>query len=303
LSAFGNSATVFAATGNQGSSVVCSLLEHGFAVRATTRNQNSESSLALKAKGAEIFQTDLTNREEIKNVLHGAYAVFANITTSPQEQEKTGKMWVDVAIEENIQHYIWSGAYNTDKLSGGKYSIPFYMVKVRILDYIKEKKLPYTELILGEFMQNYLSFAPQCVEGFYEFRGPRKSSHETSFIDAAISTGPAVCKILTNREQYLEKTVSIECEKITMAKMAEIYSKVTGRKARYVQLSDAEFLSLSAAPWFKFILNMYKFYDEFGASALEPLEVKLILPNLPTWEQFLKNHLTEFLAKKTVKKK
>jgi len=289
---------VFGATGNQGKSVVYSLLEHGFSVRATTRNQNSEFSLALKAKGAEIFQADLKNIEEVKNVLHGAYAVFANLVVPPGEQERVGKMWADVAVEENIQHYIWSGACNSDKISGGKYSIPFYMTKVRVLDYMKEKKLPYTELLLSEFMQNYLSFAPQCVEGIYEFRGPRRPSYETTLVDVDLTTGPAVCNILANREQYLEKTVIIKCEKMTLEKMAEIYSKVTGRKARYVQMSDEEFLSSNSAPWFKFLLNMYKFFDEFGSSfELDPLVGKITLPNIPTWEQFVKNHLAEFLGK------
>jgi len=80
--------------------------------------------------------------------------------------------------------------------------------------------------------------------------------------------------------------------------MAEIYSKVTGRKARYVQMSDEEFLSSNSAPWFKFLLNMYKFFDEFGSSfELDPLVGKITLPNIPTWEQFVKNHLAEFLGK------
>ena len=52
------------------------LLSSGFAVRAVTRNPDSEKSLSLKQAGAELVKGDLEDRSTIDEAVKGAYGVF-----------------------------------------------------------------------------------------------------------------------------------------------------------------------------------------------------------------------------------
>ena len=69
--------TIYGATGNQGTSVARALLSDktgAFAVRAITRNPDSDSAKALASLGAEVVRAD--GRE--KASLAGSWGVFAN---------------------------------------------------------------------------------------------------------------------------------------------------------------------------------------------------------------------------------
>lgn len=73
---------VFGATGNQGGSVIKSILgdpktANRFKIRGITRDTSSSKAKALEAKGVETAAADINSREQIAAVLQGAYAVFA----------------------------------------------------------------------------------------------------------------------------------------------------------------------------------------------------------------------------------
>lgn len=73
---------VFGATGNQGGSVVRSILEdpktaNEFKIRGITRDPSMPNAKALEAKGVETVAAEINNKDQIKAALNGAYAVFA----------------------------------------------------------------------------------------------------------------------------------------------------------------------------------------------------------------------------------
>ena len=70
-------ATVFLATGVQGTSAVQALIKDGtFKPRAVTRNANSEAARALAALGAEVVEATYDDKEAIKRAVTGAECVF-----------------------------------------------------------------------------------------------------------------------------------------------------------------------------------------------------------------------------------
>ena len=75
--------TVFGATGAQGGGLVEAILadkDGGFAVRAVTRDVNSDKAKALAAKGAEVVQADIDDVESIKKALEGCIRrLFCNL--------------------------------------------------------------------------------------------------------------------------------------------------------------------------------------------------------------------------------
>lgn len=90
--------TVFGATGQQGisissfrqckswlidwhlhigGSVVSAILSDGtFAVRAATRNPDSDASKKLKERGVEVVKADLSDKESVKAAVAGSEGVF-----------------------------------------------------------------------------------------------------------------------------------------------------------------------------------------------------------------------------------
>lgn len=97
---------VFGATGNQGGSVIQSVLSDPslssqFQLRGITRDPTKPSAAALASQGVELVKADLDDKESLKKALDGAYAVFA--VTNWQEvldkerEIQQGKNIADVA--------------------------------------------------------------------------------------------------------------------------------------------------------------------------------------------------------------
>ena len=73
---------VFGATGNQGGSVIESILEdpdtaNEFKIRGITRDPSKPNAKALEAKGVETIAANINSKEQVKAALQGAYAVLA----------------------------------------------------------------------------------------------------------------------------------------------------------------------------------------------------------------------------------
>lgn len=73
--------TVFGATGNQGGSVIASVLGNPklsseYKLRAITRDPSKPSAKALADKGVETVKADLNDKESVKRAIEGSSAVF-----------------------------------------------------------------------------------------------------------------------------------------------------------------------------------------------------------------------------------
>jgi uncharacterized protein YbjT (DUF2867 family) len=121
--------TVIGATGNQGGSVARSLLQNpSFQVRAITRNSSSSASQKLSAAGAEVFQADGFNPEEIRAAFADTWGAFININSDdkvftvpdgPNEYDM-GKIMVDAAAQAGVKHLVFSSAASCTEMTGGK---------------------------------------------------------------------------------------------------------------------------------------------------------------------------------------
>jgi uncharacterized protein YbjT (DUF2867 family) len=74
--------TIFGATGNQGGSVINTILSHEtlaakYHLRAVTINAASASAINLAARGCEVVEADMYNVASLQAAVHGSYAVFA----------------------------------------------------------------------------------------------------------------------------------------------------------------------------------------------------------------------------------
>ncbi|EGP91961.1 unnamed protein product [Zymoseptoria tritici ST99CH_1A5] len=122
---------VFGSTGNQGGSVINTVLSHSelasrYTLRGITRNASSSKSQALASKGVEMVTADVNDPSTLGAAVKGAYGVFA-VTDfwsifSKDAETAQGKAIVDASKAAGVKHLVWSGAPNVAKLSGGKYT-------------------------------------------------------------------------------------------------------------------------------------------------------------------------------------
>jgi uncharacterized protein YbjT (DUF2867 family) len=123
---------VIGATGNQGGSVVRSLLRNrDFKVRGITRNSKSDVSMLLALSGADIVQADGFHSEEMFTALEGAWGAFINLNSNDKSLEISdgpnefdlGRKIVDAAIRAGVKHLVFSSGPPCTEMTKGQVSL------------------------------------------------------------------------------------------------------------------------------------------------------------------------------------
>jgi uncharacterized protein YbjT (DUF2867 family) len=130
---------VAGATGKQGGSIICHLLECGvkYRIRGLVRDMNHENARKLKDKGVELFAVDWCKPDTLDTPLKDADVFFCltdsyEKTQMKDEEYKTGMKLVDAAIKHRVSHLIFSTLPNFDKVTNGKWDVPHFTNKARI---------------------------------------------------------------------------------------------------------------------------------------------------------------------------
>ena len=138
--------TVFGATGAQGGGLAHAILNDKnseFAVRAVTRNPQSDKAKELAALGAEVVSADIDDKESMQRALQGAYGAyfvtFYWAHFSPEKEYNEACSMAQAAKEAGLKHVIWSTLEDTriwvplddDRMPTlmGKYKVPHFDAK------------------------------------------------------------------------------------------------------------------------------------------------------------------------------
>ncbi|WP_290789952.1 NmrA family NAD(P)-binding protein [Flavihumibacter sp. UBA7668] len=113
---------VTGATGAQGASVARAILANGqFSVRIFTRNADSPRARELEMKGAELFQGDMFNKEDLLSAMHNCYGVFGvtNFWEHFDRETIIGTNLLDAAKNAAIEHLVFHTLADYSLLSKG----------------------------------------------------------------------------------------------------------------------------------------------------------------------------------------
>ena len=137
--------TVFAATGNQGSSVINTILSsrvmsEKYSLRGTTRDTGSANSKALASKGVEMVTVDLNDPETIASAVKGSYGAFINTDywtlLDKAAEVRQGKAILNCCIDAKVHHVVLSSLPYVSKLSNGKYQhLDHFDSKAEVAEY------------------------------------------------------------------------------------------------------------------------------------------------------------------------
>ncbi|KAI4161189.1 MAG: hypothetical protein LQ342_005085 [Letrouitia transgressa] len=294
---------VFGATGNQGGSVIKSILSdpaaaQEFRIRGITRDPSKPNAQALTAKGVECVTGDINNKESLTKALTGAHSVYA-VTNywekmDHQLEVQQGKNIADVCKEVGVQHLVWSALINVNKLTNGKFpNVYHFDSKANIESYIRSLGIPSSSFMPGFYMSNLETMFNPSPEppNAYTLALPMPPTTPLPFFDAADDTGKYVKAMVMKRDQVLGKRVLAATNYYPAEDVPKIFAQVkkeAGKGAQFVRLDKDTykgFLTQAGMPEFaaQELYENMAFMDEFGYYGKESLAWSLsLLDEKPT---------------------
>jgi uncharacterized protein YbjT (DUF2867 family) len=295
--------TVVGALSKQGRSVAHTLLGSGrYRVRALTRRMDAPEAKTLAALGAELVAVplELGHSEELVNAFRGSQGAFLMtppIVPPATHETELGKQQADAAVAAGVQHVIFSGLENVDKITGGEKFAPHFTDKARVEEYIRTLPITSSFVYLAYFYTNFVEYYQPRMDGdtlVFPIYLPK--DYRAPFVDPLTATGPAVLEILDHPEKYSGQSLPVVGDLITPSEMVETFTRVTGKKAAYSSAFKREELLHHFPPFLAmegFVnesIGMVEYTVEYGffRSDRDLLWNRRINPNGLTWEQFLR---------------
>ncbi len=298
---------VVGATGAQGSGLVRAILsdpEHTFAVRALTRNVNSDKAKELAKLGAEVVAADVDNPESLKRAFTGAYGAYC-VTFfwehfSTEKEQAHVRAMAQAAKECGLKHVIWSTLEDTrqwiplsdDRMPTlqGKYKVPHFDAKGESNQFFSQLGVPTTFLLTSFYWDNFIHFGmgpKKDQSGQYAITLPMGEKKLPSI--AAEDIGKCAFGIFKNGPEYIGKTVGIAGEHLTGGQMASAFTRVLGKEVQYNPVEPAVYRSFGF-PGADDLGNMFQFnrdFDQAFCSARDTDFTKRLNPSLQTFDSWL----------------
>lgn len=298
---------VFGATGAQGGGVAHAILNDPnseFAVRAITRNVNSDKAKELGNLGAELVTADIDDPASLQQALEGAYGAyfvtFYWAHFSPEKERTEAHHMAQAAKTAGLQHVIWSTLEDTREwvpLNDNrmptlmeKYKVPHFDAKGESDKFFTELGVPTTFLRASFYWDNFIFF------GAGPKKGPDGKQYLTFPLDdkkmagiAAEDIGKCAYGIFKKGKELIGKTVGIAGEYLTGEEMAEAMTKATGQKVYYNNVTPDTYRSFGF-PGADDLGNMFQFYRDFEKELNTIRDVsfsKKLNPELKNFNQWL----------------
>ena len=296
---------VFGATGAQGGGLAHAILNDPnseFAVRAITRNPDSDKAKALAKIGAEIVAGDIDDPQSMKRALKGAYGAYfvtfywSHLSAEREYEEAHGM--AKAAIDAGLKHVIWSTLEDTRKYIPlddsrmptlqGKYKNPHFDAKGAANHFFIDLKVPVTFLMASFYWDNLITSGPK--------KGPDGKLYLTLPLDdkkmagiASEDIGKCAYGIFKKGKALIGKTIGVAGEQLTGKEMAEALSKALGKEVLFNNVTPDTFRSFGF-PGAEDLGNMFQFYRDFAKECNSVRDVKFsreLNPELKSFQQWL----------------
>jgi uncharacterized protein YbjT (DUF2867 family) len=246
--------TVFGATGNQGGSVVKSVLSHPvlsqtYKIRAVTRNVTKPAAVALKEQGCEVVSADMSDRESIFKAIEGSSAVFGvtNFWETMNEEIETqqGRNMADASKAAKVERFIFSSLVNVTRETKGKITqVKHFDSKAKVEEYAREIGLPGSYVMPGVFMPFILGSFKKDNKGDYTWTVPfNPDKTKVPMLSPAEDIGRFVGAVLLDLPGTLNKRVLASSGYVTPNQAAAVFAEATGEKAGTMQITMDQFKS------------------------------------------------------------
>jgi len=301
---------IFGATGAQGGGLAHAILNDSnseFAVRAVTRDVNSDKAKELAAKGAEVVAGDVDDADSMKRVLQSAYgAYFVTFFWSHFSAEKEtseAKKMAAAAKEAGLKHVIWSTLEDVRKhvpldddsmpTLQGKYKVPHFDGKGEGDQYFIDAGVPVTFMLASYYWDNLIYFGmgpKRGADGKLAITFPMGNKKMAGI--AAGDIGKCAYGIFKKGEELIGKRIGISGDQITCTEMAEALSNELGEKVSYNEITPAQYRGFGF-PGSDDLGNMFQFYRDFDDVCNSVRDVnfsKELNPELKSFKMWLEEN-------------
>ncbi len=301
---------IFGATGAQGGGLARAILNDSnseFAVRAVTRDPNSDKAKELAAMGAEVVTGDVDDLESMKRVLSGAYGAyfvtFFWAHFSPEKEMAEAKNMAAAAKDAGLKHVIWSTLEDVRKYVPlndnsmptlhGKYKVPHFDGKGESDQYFIDAGLPVTFMLASYYWDNliYFGMGPKTgADGKLAITFPMGDKKMAGI--AAGDIGKCAYGIFKKGEELIGKRIGIAGDQLTCAAMAEALSNALGEDVSYNEITPEQYRGFGF-PGADDLGNMFQFYRDFDDVCNSVRDVKFskeLNPELQSFEMWLEEN-------------
>jgi uncharacterized protein YbjT (DUF2867 family) len=298
---------VFGATGAQGGGLVRAILsdpDSEFAVRAITRNPDSDKAKELASLGAEVVAADIDDPESLKRALSGAYgAYFVTFFWdhySPEKEMEEAQHMAAAAKEAGLKHVIWSTLEDVRKwvplddnsmpTLRDKYKVPHFDGKGASDHYFTDAGLPVTFMLPSYYWDNLIYFGmgpKRGADGKLSITFPMGDKKMAGI--ASEDIGKCAYGIFKKGASLIGKRVGVAGDQLTCAEMAEAISKALGEEVSYHEITPEQYRRFGF-PGADDLGNMFQFYRDFDGVCNSTRDVKFskeLNPELQSFEMWL----------------
>ncbi|RLL97457.1 hypothetical protein CFD26_102797 [Aspergillus turcosus] len=261
--------TVFGGTGNQGGSVVRSLLSHKdqlFHVRVITRDADGQPAQAMAALGAEVVEANGFDRGQMEKAFSGSWGVFIN-TNSDDEALKSldgpsdydlGVAVLDSAEAVGVPHVVYSSGPSISKATKGRVHLEGFETKYHVEQYGRTKKFAtFTPILPASFMECFLyepfveafggfPWHPNAKTGELIFTTPPYGGKgDMPWVSVEEDFGDIIHGIFLAPEEHDRKLIQVTSQQITMPDLAASYTRATGTRCEYREMPSWQSIPLN----------------------------------------------------------
>ncbi|TGN44701.1 NmrA/HSCARG family protein [Paracoccus liaowanqingii] len=232
---------VLGATGKQGGAVAVELLRKGRPVRALVRTPQSAAARSLAANGVQLFSGGFPDLEVIRAAMAGAAGVFsvqpnsgsATSSITDEEEVRFGKSVVDLALESNVKHLVYSSA---SIISQGRTGLDNLDCKLEIEEHVRRADIRSTIVRPASFMELMTIPGMGLDKGMFSF-----FIHPDQPMDLISShdIGKIVVDIITHPDRSYKETISIAGDRVTGRDIQRLLTEATGRSITYQRFPES----------------------------------------------------------------
>lgn len=298
---------VVGATGAQGGGLVRAVLADPggeFAVRALTRNADSDKAKALAAAGAQVAAADLDDPESLRRAFRGAHGAFC-VTAfwehfSPEKELAQAKAMAQAAKAEGVAHVIWSTLEDTRKWAPlddpriptlhGKYKVPHFDAKGEADGFFKAAGVPTTFLLTSFYWENFIHFGMNPKpdpDGTLAFVLPMDDAKLPGI--AVDDIGKCALGIFRKGPSLAGKYVGIAGDHLSGAEMAAAMTKTFGKTVRCNPVPPEVYRTFGF-PGADDLGNMFQVKRDFNAAFMGARKLETareLNPRMLTFAQWL----------------
>jgi len=228
---------VTGATGQQGGASLRHLREHGFSVRALIRNPDDPKARQMFGHGAEVVRGDLEDEASLARAMEGVYGVYSVQSWHASDIEgeiRQGLHLADAAARSRVTLFVYSSVASAEQNTG----VPHFDSKFRVEEHIRGTGTPFTIVRPVFFMENWLAMRQGIEDGSLSLPLTPEARLQMVTVD---DIGGVVATAMERPAKWQGRAFDLAGDELSMAELAQVFTRVTGREVNYVQVPWDEF--------------------------------------------------------------